>query len=314
MFNFPILPEQASTFAADVDLLFYALTIFVSLFTVGVTAVLIYFGVRFQQVPGSGRKSVTFHSMKVELIWTGIPLVLAIGIFVWGAILFYDYYNVPKNTLDITVEAKQWMWKLQHPNGVREVNQLHIPKGRAVKLTMTSQDVIHSFYVPAFRVKQDVLPAMYSTLWFEPTKVGTYPLFCAEYCGTQHSTMGGEVVVMEPADYEKWVSGGPALTPVKAGEALFQQMGCATCHMSGDLSRGPNLGGVFGHEIKVKVGNEVQTIVANEEYVRESIMNPTAKVVEGYQALMPTFANQLKDEEVLNLVAYIKSLSTPESK
>ena len=313
MFNFPILPVQASTFAEHVDLFFYVLVIGNTLYTIGITAVLIYLGVKYQQVPGSGRKSKTFHSMKVELLWTGVPLLLALGIFAWGATLFYDFYNVPGNTLDINVEGKQWMWKLQHPNGMREVNELHIPKGRPVKLTMTSQDVIHAFYVPAFRVKQDVLPAVYSTLWFEATKVGEYPLFCAEYCGTQHSTMGGKIVVMEPADYEQWVSGGPALTPVKAGEALFQQMGCATCHMSGDLSRGPNLGGVYGKEVKVKVGNEVQTLVANEEYIRESIMNPAVKVVEGYSPLMPTFANQLKEEDVLNLVAYIKSLSAPAS-
>lgn len=312
--NFPIFPVQASTFAEHLDPMFYLLAAFICVYTIGVTVVLIYFGTKYRQIPGSGRKSKTFHSMKLELLWTGIPLVIAIGIFVWGAILFYDFHNAPPNTLDINVEAKQWMWKLQHPNGMREVNELHVPKGRPVKLTMTSQDVIHNFFVPAFRVKQDVLPAVYSTLWFEATKVGEYPLFCAEYCGTQHSTMGGRIVVMEPADYEQWVAGGPALTPTKAGEALFQQMGCATCHMSGDLSRGPNLGGVFGTEIKVKVGNDVQTITANEEYIRESIMNPAVKVVEGYSPLMPTFANQLKDDDVLNLIAYIKSLSATQSK
>ena len=312
--NLPIFPVQASTFAEHLDPMFYLLAAFICVYTIGVTAVLIYFGTKYRQIPGSGRKSKTFHSMKLELLWTGIPLVIAIGIFVWGAILFYDFHNAPPNTLDINVEAKQWMWKLQHPNGMREVNELHVPKGRPVKLTMTSQDVIHNFFVPAFRVKQDVLPAVYSTLWFEATKVGEYPLFCAEYCGTQHSTMGGRIVVMEPADYEQWVAGGPALTPTKAGEALFQQMGCATCHMSGDLSRGPNLGGVFGTEIKVKVGNDVQTITANEEYIRESIMNPAVKVVEGYSPLMPTFANQLKDDDVLNLIAYIKSLSATQSK
>jgi len=312
--KFPIFPVQASTYAEHVDVFFYMLATFNAVFTVGVTAVVIFLGTKYRQIPGSGRKSKTFHSMKIELLWTGIPLILAIGIFVWGATLYYEFATPPANTLDINVEGKQWMWKLQHPNGTREVNELHIPKGRPVKLTMTSQDVIHDFFVPAFRVKQDVLPAVYSTLWFQATQVGEFPLFCAEYCGTQHSTMGGKVVVMEPSDYEQWVAGGPALTPVKAGEALFQQMGCATCHMSGDLSRGPNLGGVFGKEVKVKVGNDVQTVVANEEYIRESIMNPTAKVVEGYSPLMPTFANQLKDEDVLNLVAYIKSLSAATSK
>jgi len=312
MNNLPLLPEQASTFAPHVDVLFYVLTVFVLVFTLGVTAVLIYLGIRYQHVPGSGRKSKHFESMKLELTWTIIPLVLAIGIFVWGAVLYFDYTNVPENTLDITVEGKQWMWKIQHPNGMREVNALHVPKGRPVKLTMTSQDVIHDFYVPAFRVKQDVLPAVYTTLWFEATKVGTYPLFCAEYCGTQHSTMGGTVTVMEPAAYDEWVSGGPALTPVAAGEALFQQMGCATCHMAGDKSRGPSLGGLFGNDVKVREGADVKTIKADEEYIRKSIMQPALQVVDGYSALMPNFSNQLKDEDVLNLVAYIKSLSAPQ--
>jgi cytochrome c oxidase subunit 2 len=301
--NFPLIPEQASTFAPNVDLLFYALTAFVALFTVGVTVVLIGLGIKFRQEPG--RKSVHVENMKLELLWSAIPAVIALVIFAWGAILYYDYRNIPENTLDITVIGKQWMWKIQHPNGKREINELHVPKGKPVKITMTSQDVIHDFYIPAFRVKQDALPAKYTDMWFEATKVGTFPIFCAEYCGTDHSTMGGTVTVMEPDEYQEWLQGGPPVTPAQAGEALFQQMGCVTCHAAGAASRGPDLNGLFGHEVKLRGG---ETVIADEEYIRESIKNPSAKFVEGYPPLMPTFPN-LSDEELMNLVAYIKSLS-----
>jgi len=225
-------------------------------------------------------------------------------------VVFYDFAEQPDNALDINVIGKRWMWKLQHPNGVREVNELHVPVNKPVKLTMTSQDVIHSFYIPAFRVKQDVLPGRYSTMWFEATKTGTFPLFCAEYCGTEHSTMGGYVTVMKPEAYQEWLGGGPAITPAKAGEQLFQQMGCATCHAEADTSRGPNLEGVFGSEVQLKGG---ETAMADEEYIRESIVNPTVKVVDGYAPIMPvTFGNQLSEDELNNLVAYIKSIGEAE--
>ncbi|MBI2423859.1 MAG: cytochrome c oxidase subunit II [Candidatus Hydrogenedentes bacterium] len=300
------IPEQASTYAVKVDPLFYALTAFTIVFVVGLTFLLIYLGLKYIQKPGSGRRSVHVENMALELTWSAIPAVIALGIFVWGAVLYYDYRNIPANTLDINVIGKQWMWKIQHPNGLREVNELTVPKGQPVKLTMTSQDVLHSFYIPAFRVKQDVLPARYTTMWFEATKVGTFPLFCAEYCGTEHSTMGGLVHVVEPAEYQQWLAGGPSLTPVQAGEALFASMGCATCHAAGDASRGPHLEGKFGAEETLRDGT---VLTVDEEYVRESIMNPTAKVVKGYTPLMPNFTSQLNDEDVSNLVAYIKSLS-----
>jgi len=301
--NFPLIPEQASTFAPDVDLMFYALTAFVALFTVGITLVLIVLGLKFKAEPG--RKSVHVENMKVELIWSAIPAVIAIIIFAWGAVLYFNYRNIPENTLDINVIGKQWMWKIQHPNGRREVNELHIPIGQPVKLTMTSQDVLHDFYIPAFRVKQDVLPAAYTDMWFEATKIGTFPIFCAEYCGTDHSIMGGYVTVMEQNEYQEWLQGGPPVTPVEAGETIFQQMGCVTCHDAGAASRGPLLTNVFGHEVTIRGG---ETLIADEDYIRESIMNPSAKIVDGYAPLMPTFPN-LEEEDIFNLVAYIKSLS-----
>ncbi len=301
--NFPLIPEQASTFAPNVDLMFYALTAFVGLFTIGITGVVIFLGIKYKAEPG--RKSVHMESMKLELLWTVIPAIIALGIFVWGAIIYFDYQNIPENTLDINVIGKQWMWKIQHGNGKREVNELHVPVNKAVKLTMTSQDVIHDFYIPAFRVKQDVLPAKYTEMWFEATKVGTYPVFCAEYCGTQHSTMDGIVVVMEQDDYQEWLQGGPPVTPAQAGETIFQQMGCITCHDAGAASRGPILNGVFGREVALRGG---ETVVADEEYIRESIMTPSAKIADGYAPLMPTFPN-LDEEDILNIIAYIKSLS-----
>ncbi len=309
MFDFPLLPESASTFAsfAGADGLFYALTLFVGAFCIGITALIIILGLKYKQRPGDGRKSVHLENMQVEIIWSVIPLIISLGIFAWGAVIFKDYRSIPDNTIDISVIGKRWMWKVQHPNGIREVNQLHVPRGKPVKLTMTSQDVIHSFFVPAFRVKQDVMPAVYTTLWFEATKTGDFHLFCAEYCGTDHSTMVGTVTVMEPADYEQWLGGASALTPAQAGEALFHLMGCASCHASGDESRGPQLDNVFGHEVQLR-GED--PIIADETYLRQSIVDPAAKVVEGYVPLMPaTYAAQLEEEDILDLIAYIKSLS-----
>lgn len=301
--NFPLIPEQASTFAPSVDLMFYTLAAFVAVFTVGITLILIALGIKFKAEPG--RKSVHIENMKVELLWSAIPAIIALVIFAWGAVLYFDYRNIPENTLDINVIGKQWMWKVQHPNGRREVNALHVPVGQPVKLTMTSQDVIHDFYIPAFRVKQDALPAAYTDMWFEATKVGTYPFFCAEYCGTDHSIMGGYVTVLPQDEYQEWLQGGPPVTPVEAGETLFQQMGCITCHDAGAASRGPVLTNVFGHEVTIRGGEK---LIADEEYLRESIVNPSAKIVDGYAPLMPTFPN-LEDEDIFNLVAYIKSLS-----
>ena len=301
--NFSIIPEQASTIAPHVDLLFYTLTAFVGLFTVGITAILIVLGLKYKAEPG--RKSEHIESLKLELIWSAIPAVIALLIFAWGAVIYYDYRNIPENTLDINVMGKQWMWKIQHPNGRREVNELHIPVNKAIKVTMTSQDVLHDFYIPAFRVKQDALPAKYTDMWFESTKIGKYPIFCAEYCGTGHSVMGGTVTVMSQDDYQEWLQGGPPVTPVQAGETLFQQMGCVTCHDAGAASRGPLLTNVYGHEVKIRGG---ETLIADENYLRESIMTPSKKVVDGFSPLMPTFPN-LNDEDILNLIAFIKSLS-----
>jgi cytochrome c oxidase subunit 2 len=213
----------------------------------------------------------------------------------------------------VNVVGKQWMWKLQHMEGRREINELHVPVGRPVKLVMTSEDVIHSFFVPAFRIKQDTVPGRYTTAWFEATTPGTYHLFCAEYCGTLHSGMIGRVVVMEPAAFQEWLSGADAQArPVaEAGAALFERQGCVSCHVKGNEGRGPWLAGVAGGPVTLEGG---RTLVADDAYLRESIMNPRAHVVRGYEPIMPAYQGLLTEEQVMELIAYIKSLAEePES-
>jgi cytochrome c oxidase subunit 2 len=228
------------------------------------------------------------------------------GVFVVQAQAYFNLYRPPIDALEIYVVAKQWMWKTQHPEGQEEINELHVPVNRPVRLIMTSQDVIHSFYVPAFRIKQDVLPGRYTSIWFEATKPGTYHLFCAEFCGTDHAEMGGSIIVMPQADYEQWLAGGATgASMVESGQVLFEQYGCATCHQADNQGRGPSLVGVFGQEVQLTNG---QTVTVDEEYLRESIVNPHAKLVAGYTAIMPTFQGQISDESIQQIIAYLKSL------
>jgi len=291
-----------------IDLMFYALTGFLFLFTVAILGAFLYLGLRYRQRPGSQRRSVHVEAPILEYTWTAIPTVIALMIFVAGAVTYYDFATVPDNAMEISVVGKQWMWHVQHPNGKREVNQLTVPIGEPVRLVMRSQDVIHSFYVPAFRIKQDLLPARWSTMWFEATMTGEFPFFCAEYCGTDHSTMIGTVRVLERQAYETWLADVPAgeTTPVERGESLFTQMGCATCHLGQDDRRGPDLRGIYGSTVQLQTG---ESLVADEEYLRESIMSPTSQITAGYAPLMPSYEGLLQDEDVFNLVAYIKTLN-----
>jgi cytochrome c oxidase subunit II len=227
--------------------------------------------------------------------------------FGWGAKVFFDLYRPPSNAMEIFVVGKQWMWKVQHMDGQREINELHVPIGRPVKLIMGSEDVIHSFYIPAFRVKADVIPGRYNHLWFEATKPGRYHLFCAEYCGTKHSGMIGSVVAMEPEEFQAWLSAAPPSdSPVAAGQRLFQSLACNTCHTEAAQEKGPVLTNLFGRKVQLANGGSV---MADEAYVRESIVNPQAKVVAGYQPNMPTFQGLVTEEQLLQLVAYVHSLS-----
>jgi cytochrome c oxidase subunit 2 len=307
--NFQLWPEQASSFAPKVDALYIFLLLVTAFFTALIFTLIVYFGLKYRRKPG--RKPQEIHtSPAIEIGWSVIPFLITLVMFAWGAGLYVHMSRPPDDAMQIDVIGKQWMWKAQHPNGKREINELHVPLGRPVKLVMTSQDVIHSFFVPAFRVKQDVLPGRYTTEWFTATKIGEYHLFCAEYCGDQHSGMGGKVVVMDPAKYQSWLAGVPAdESPVAAGEKLFTQYACITCHGQ----RGPGLVGVYNSNRQVTEDGKQEEVKADDNYLRESILHPSKKIVVGFQPLMPTYAGQLSEEQVLDLIAYIKSLKSPGS-
>lgn len=307
-----MMPPRASHFAMQSDMLFFFLVAMSFVISTGVFLTIIFFGLKYRKKDGVVRPSKSFESMSLEITWSIIPLVIGIGIFAWGAILFFDAQRIPKaGALNINVVGKQWMWKIQHPNGKTLTNELRIPTGRPIQITLTSQDVIHSFFLPAFRQKQDALPGKYTTMWVEANKTGTFPLFCAEYCGTEHSRMIGKVVVMDPVEYEKWMAASNTLTPVAAGERLFNQLlGCVACHGEGPTQRGPSLSGLYLSDVKLQDGS---TVLADEEYIRQSIISPNARIVSGYTPLMPvTYDSQLTDEELMQLVAYIKQLGSKE--
>jgi cytochrome c oxidase subunit 2 len=231
--------------------------------------------------------------------------------FVLGAIVFFNARRMPDDAMDVWATGRQWMWKFQHPTGQSEINTLHVPVGRPVRLIMTSEDVIHDFFVPDFRVHTDVLPNRYTYNWFEATKTGRYHIFCSEYCGTEHSKMIGTVVVMEPEQYQLWLAGGSAEgSPAAEGKKLFESLACVSCHQAGSGSRGPNLEGVFGTPVKLASG---QVVTVDENYVRESILNPQAKIVAGFDPIMPTFQGQLNEAQIMQLVTYIKSLKPAET-
>ena len=304
----PLFPEQASTVAESVDRLYFFLIAVSAFFACLIFSLIAWFTVKYRRRSGHVRAAPTQTHMGLEIAWTSIPLLLTAVMFIWGAKLFFNEYNPPANAMEIFVVGKQWMWKFQHPEGRAEINELHVPRGQPVKLTMISEDVIHDLFVPAFRVKKDVLPGRYTTVWFNATKTGSYHLFCSQYCGTQHSKMGGWVDVMEPADYAKWIDGPGANEPLAvAGGQLFQKLGCAACHLPQGNGQGPSLVGVFGQPVKLSSG---MTINANEDYIRETIMHPGVKVIAGYQPIMPTFKGLVGEEGMQQLIAYIKSLGS----
>jgi cytochrome c oxidase subunit 2 len=304
--GFPLFPERASTLAGQVDGLFVFLLLVSAFFSVGIAATLIFFAVRYHRKSSDDRPAAIEGSLTLELTWTIVPFLLTIVMFVWGTSIYFSMSRPPDNSMEIKVVAKQWMWKLQHMTGQREINELHVPVGVPVKLTMTSEDVIHSFYVPAFRMKKDVLPGRYSVEWFEATKTGAFHLFCAEYCGTKHSGMIGQIVVMEPDKYQEWLAGGASGASLAAGgEKLFQELNCVTCHKADSQGRGPVLEGLFGNPVKLQTG---EVVIADENYIRESVLNPSAKIVAGYQPIMPTYQGQVSEEQILQLIAYIQSL------
>lgn len=308
--NLPLFPEQASKVAGSVDALYVFLVLTSAFFSVLIFGLLLYFAIKYRRRSDAERPAAIHGDLRLEFLWIVVPLGLTMIMFVWGANLFFRMSTPPTEALEITAVGKQWMWKFQHPSGHREINELHVPIGQPVKLTMSSEDVLHDLYVPAFRMKMDVLPGRFTTTWFEATKTGTFHLFCAEYCGTSHSGMVGKVIVMAPAEYERWLSGDVSgETMVETGGRLFQQLGCHTCHKDSPDARGPSLTGIFGREVGLQDGRQV---VVDENYLRESILAPNAKVVEGYQPIMPTFQGQISEDGLMQIVAYIRSLSGSE--
>lgn len=311
--TFSILPDQATKFAEQIDLL-YLFIAAISIFFVALVGVLvIFFSVKYRRRSNAERPEPPHEDSRLEIAASAFLFVLMMIMFGWGAYLFFEANRPPPDAMEVLVTGKQWMWKLQHPNGKKEINTLHLPVGQPVKLTMTSEDVIHSFYIPAFRVKNDVVPGKYTTIWFEPTKEGRYNLFCTEYCGNEHSRMGGWVEVMSQAGYEQWLgtsgAGAVAESPVAAGTRIFKELGCATCHNAGSGQLGPSLTGLFGSNQLMSDGTEV---VADENYIRESILNSQAKIKAGYQPIMPVFQGLINEDQLAQLLAYIKSLGATE--
>ena len=306
----PLFPEAASTFARDVDALYFFLVAVSAFFAVLIAVLVIFFAVKFRRRSPDEVGAPITGSLALELLWTIVPLILTMVMFVWGAWVFLDLARPPRGSMEIFVVGKQWMWKVQHPDGQREINELHVPVGRNVRLTIGSEDVIHSYYIPAFRQKIDAVPGKLTTMWFNASKPGEYHLFCAEYCGTKHSGMIGKIIAMAPDDFEQWLAGGAgtATSPAAGGEQLFAQFACNTCHKTDTSGRGPVLAGVAGQEVRLADGS---TVIADDNYLRESIMNPQAKIVAGYQPLMPTFQGLVNEEALLQLIAYIKSLPAP---
>jgi len=309
--SFRLLPEQASSLAPEVDALYFFLIGVTAFFTISIATLIIYFAIKYRRGSRASRQIAehTRGTLMLEAAWIVIPLVISLFIFVWSAKLYFTMARPPADALEIECVGRQWMWKFQHPEGNSEINELHVPRDQAVRVRLISEDVIHALYVPAFRVKHDALPSRYTSLWFKATKVGTYHLFCAEYCGVKHADMGGRVIVLEPSEYQAWLSGGTATEPpAVTGRNLFVQLGCVTCHRGGgETSRGPPLENLYRSKVALEGG---KTVIADDDYVRESILRPAAKVVAGYQPIMPSFEGQIGEEGLLQLLAYIKSLSS----
>lgn len=310
------IPVQASTFAAKIDTLYLFLILLTVFFTVLIYGLVCLFSIIYRKRPSNLIPTPIHGNKLLEVTWSIIPLIIVMGIFVWSSVLFFHTNSVPADALEIFVVGKQWMWKIQHPEGPREINELHVPVNRKVRLKMTSEDVIHSFYVPAFRIKMDVVPGRYTETWFEAIEPGTYHLFCAEYCGTKHSQMIGSVVVMREEEYAAWLAerlgqdsegGHQGESLIDTGKRLFTEHRCTSCHRSESFAQGPALENVYGSDVKLSDG---KTVKADHNYLRESILKPNAKTVEGYPSLMPSYAGTVSEEEIIALIEYIKSLSS----
>jgi cytochrome c oxidase subunit II len=304
--NFPIFPKEASTTAVQTDHLYFFLLGFSAVILALVFLPMLFFLFKYRRGKKANRMDAHLPEMKIEITWTVIPIFLVTGMFAWAAQIFFNEEVPPANALEINVVGKQWMWKIQHAEGNREINELHLPVNRAVKLTLASEDVIHSFYVPAFRIKQDVVPGRFTTEWFQPTRIGEYRFYCSEYCGADHSKMQGTVFVMSPADYENWLArGAPKNSLAQSGENLFRQLGCSGCHVNSNAIHAPPLEGLYEKLVPLSDGTFVR---ADDKYIRDSILLPASQIAAGYQPLMPTYEGHISEDELLQLIAYIKSI------
>jgi cytochrome c oxidase subunit II len=306
----PMHPPTASKIAGEVDELYYALTAITVFFTTLIFACIFYFMIKYRRRSPDERAEQIHGSVPLEVIWSVIPSIICAVIFIWSSYLYVRNARPPANSTEIFVIGKQWMWHIQHPEGPREINALHIPVGQAVKLTMTSQDVIHGFFVPAFRMKKSVLPGSYNSIWFKPDEVGTFHLFCTEYCGAGHSKMIGWVYVMKPVDYAAWLAGQMKdQSMAKEGGLLFNRLGCATCHVANDTGTAPSLVGIYGKPETLRDGS---TRMVDETLIRQAIIEPNSILLPHYSPIMPTFKGQVNEEQILQLMAYIKSLGAEE--
>jgi cytochrome c oxidase subunit 2 len=306
MFADILFPEQASTVADRVDALFIFLMAVTGAVAFLVLVLLLYFGYRYRRRSDVAPPRM-LGSLRLELFWTIIPFLIFLVMFVWGAKVFFAMAYPPEDALEVYVVGKQWMWKIQHPDGQREINELHVPVNQAVKLTLASEDVIHSFFVPAFRIKQDVLPGRYTRAWFRATKPGRYHLFCAQYCGTNHAGMIGTVVVLDQTEYRSWLNQHAEGSLALQGRKLFLKLQCVSCHGVDSRARAPLLENLHGREVRLRDG---RTVTADDDYLRESILRPAAKIVEGWEPIMPTFQGQVNEDELIQLIAYLRSLRT----
>ena len=302
-----LFPREASTIAPYTDALYMFLLLITIIGTTLVGTLVFGFSIRYRQARHPVAEQVEGSTL-LEATWTIIPLALFLIVFVWGALLYFRIYTPPTNAMNVYIVGKQWMWKAEHPGGQHEINALHVPIGRPVQLTMISHDVFHSFSIPEFRVKREVIPGRYTTVWFQATKPGVYHLFCTQYCGTDHSAMIGEITALAPEDYEKWTQESTSgMSLAQNGERLFASMGCNACHSGNAAARGPSLANVYGSTLQLANGSQVEV---NDAYLRDSILNPSQHVTAGYAPIMPTYQGQVSEEGLIDLVEYIKNLQT----
>lgn len=310
MNQFRLFPPQASTTAPSIDVLYFALTV-ISLFFIAVIFLpILFFCVKYRRGSPADRSHPSSGSNLIEVGWTALPTLMGLAIFSWSALDYFRIERKPDNAIDLQVVGKQWMWKIQHAEGRREINELHIPVDRTVAITLTSQDVIHSFFVPAFRVKQDVVPGKYTSEWFRATRTGEYHIFCSQYCGTQHAKMIGRVVVMQPQAYERWLKTGQQTESiVRNGERLFHDRGCSGCHAPNSQFHAPLLEGLYRKPVPLADGS---VITADDQYLRDSILQPAKQISAGYDNIMPSFSGHLSEEEIMALIAYLKAIGKEE--